>query len=141
MSDTLDQLVEDLQARILEEAKEVYSPLVLKYWENPSNFGKLEHYNAHAKIKGQCGDTVEWFLLVEEEKIKEVSFLTDGCAGSIACNALLTEMVKGKTLEEALNIAPEDILNTLGKLPEQDKHCAYLAIETLHEAIKNYWRG
>ncbi|MCD6319721.1 MAG: iron-sulfur cluster assembly scaffold protein [Candidatus Desulfofervidaceae bacterium] len=135
-----DKLVSDLEAKLMEQAREVYSPEVIKHWEQPCNLGRLPSYNTCAKLTGQCGDSVEWFLEIEGEVIKNVSFLTDGCAGSIACNSVLSEMVKGKSLEEALSITPEDIIAALGGLPEKDKHCASLAIETLHTAIRNFWR-
>lgn len=138
--DHFDELVNDLQAKIMAYAKEVYSPEVIRHWEQPCNLGKLPDYHACAKLTGPCGDSVEWFLEIEGEVIRNVSFLTDGCAGSIACNSVLGEMVKGKSLEDALSIAPEDIIEALGGLPEKDKHCATLAVETLHTAIRNFWR-
>ncbi len=138
--DPLDELVDQLQGKIIEDIRENYSPLVIEHWQNPQNMGKLEGHNAHAKVTGQCGDTIEWFLKIEGDFIREVSFLTDGCGSSVACNSILTVMIKGKTLEEALQIEPEDLLKIIGKLPQSDRHCAYLAVETMREAIKKYWR-
>jgi len=138
--DYLDKLVNDLQVKLMEQARRVYSPKVIKHWEQPCNLGKLPDYNACAKLRGHCGDTVEWFLEIEGEIIRNASFLTDGCAGSIACNSILTKMVRGKSLEGALGIIPEDVIEALGGLPEKDRYCATLAVETLHTAIRNFWR-
>jgi len=136
--DYFDKLVADLQKKVIDSARRIYSDKVLACWENPKNFGKLPVYNAHACVKGKCGDTVEIFLQIENKRIKDISFLTDGCIGSIVCNATLTDMAKGKSLEEVLNLSPEDIINILGGLPEAERHCAELAVKTLNEAIRNF---
>jgi nitrogen fixation NifU-like protein len=133
--DYFDKLVSALEEKTIKRARKVYSTKVLAYWKHPANWGKLTSYNAHAQVRGKCGDMVELFLKIENKLIKDISFLTDGCIGSIACNAILTKMVKNKPLDKALNLTPKDIITALGGLPETERHCADLAIETFKKAI------
>jgi len=138
MSSEIDDFADELQKRILDEMREVYSEKVVELFLHPKNFGKMELPDGQAKFTGPCGDTMYMFLRITKGVIREAKFITDGCGTTIACGGMLTEMVKGKIIEEAEAISDLDILNILGGLPDEDKHCALLAANTLKAAIADY---
>jgi len=129
---------DELQALIMEDAKKVYSEKVIERWLNPKNLGRIRNPEGFAKIKGPCGDTMQISFKVKDHKISKMRFRTDGCASSIAAGSMATELAMGKTIEEAVKISPQMILDALDGLPEESVHCALLASNTLKEAIKNY---
>ena len=118
--------------------RQIYSETVLDHGRNPRNLGDLEEANAFGIITGPCGDTMAIWLKVEDGKISEASFTTDGCMTSLAAGSVVTELVKGKTLADTQQISQQDVLNALGGLPEESQHCALLAANTLKEAVKDY---
>ena len=140
MSVDIDELAKRLETQVLEDAKEVFSETVIEYAYNPRNMGELSDADGVGKITGTCGDTVQIQICVENGRISESRFVTDGCGTSIACGSMLTEMIKGKTIEEALRINSDDLLRSLGGLPEENVHCTVLAVDTLHAAIDDYAR-
>lgn len=85
-----------------------------------------------------CGDITKFWLRVSEGNITDAKYMTQGCAASIACGSVLTELVKSKTIEEALQITKDDIISALNGLPEQKIHCSVLADDTLKDAIRDY---
>lgn len=97
-----------------------------EYLENPDGYGK--------KIR-ECGDTVEVFLIVRDGRIHNASFQTEGCLYTVACANAVLQMAEGRTLDEALGIAPDDVVDFLETLPDKERHCAELAVEALHLAI------
>ncbi len=115
-----------------------FSDTAIDHAQNPRHNKSLEHFNGHARITGPCGDTMEFWIQVEDEKIANIGFITDGCASSIACGSMTTEMALDKTLSLASNIEQKDILNALGDFPESSEHCALLAMNTLHAACAEY---
>ncbi len=132
----LEKFAQQLQEMILEQAKNTYSEVVIDHWQNPRNFGPTEKPDGHSTVKGICGDTMEMFVKMKDGKISHCSFLTDGCATTIACGSMATELAINKTLTEALAIiSGETILKKLGGLPEESTHCAFLAAETLRRAL------
>ena len=138
MSVDIDELAKRLETQVLEDAKEVFSETVIEYAYNPRNMGEISDADGVGKITGTCGDTVQITIRVEDGRIKESRFMTDGCGTSIACGSMLTEMITDKTIEEALAITSDDLLRSLGGLPEENVHCSVLAVDTLREAIQNY---
>ena len=104
----------------------------------PVNVGRLNDPTGAAWIKGLCGDTMEIYLVIEGDLIREALFHTDGCAATHACGSLVTETAKGKTVDAALDISPKQIIDGLAGLPEDHRHCAILAVSTLHKAIADY---
>ena len=141
MSDSLDDFVQDLQGQIFEETKAAYGEIVYQRWRNPLYMGKMENSDAHAHVKGECGDTIEIFLKFKNDRIKEASFLTDGCGPSAVCGSFAAEVSIGKSPDEIIEITGEAILKKLGGLPEEDRHCAFLAAATLQEALNTYMIG
>ena len=138
MSIDIDELAKRLETQVLEDAKEVFSETVIEYAYNPRNMGEISDADGVGRITGTCGDTVQIQVRVENERISESRFLTDGCGTSIACGSMLTEMIEDKTIEEALMINSEDLLRSLDGLPEENVHCSVLAVDTLHAAIDDY---
>ncbi len=106
--------------------------------ENPRNFGMLSVFNGHARITGPCGDTMEFWLAIRNARVEQVSFVTDGCAPSLAAGSMATSLAQGKPIAEAMKIGQQDILNALGGLPTESEHCPLLASNTLKAACKNY---
>jgi nitrogen fixation NifU-like protein len=142
----ISRILEEIQRQIIEQARTIYSPQVIEHAYNPRNLGHMDRPDAFAIRHGLCGDTMEIHLRldnerIEQEIINEVRFMTDGCDPSIACGSMLTTMVQGISLEEAGIIEPEDLLTALGGLPQETAHCAYLTVDTLREAIANWYRS
>lgn len=121
----------------------VYSDIVKEHFLNPRNFlmGDENQYPHDAEgLVGNpvCGDQMKMYISVQDGKITDVKWKTYGCASAIASTSALSELVKGKTLEEALKIGPAEIAAYLGGLPQHKFHCSVLGHEALTDAIKNY---
>lgn len=117
-----------------------YSDKVLEHFRNPRNVGTLEGEDVAVGRVGNpvCGDLMEMYIKVEDNKIKDIKFKTFGCGSAIATSSMITEMVKGKSLDEAMKVTREDVANELEGLPPIKMHCSNLAADALHDAIKNY---
>ena len=116
------------------------SSQALERSEQPRNYGPLELFDGHARITGPCGDTMEFWLCMNEGRIAKASFTTDGCGPSRAAGSMATELAIGKPLTEAAQIEQAHILTALGGLPEESQHCALLASNTLKAAITDFGR-
>ena len=138
MSVDIDELAKRLETQVLEDAKEAFSETVIEYAYNPRNMGEISDADGVGRVTGTCGDTVQIQIRVENGRISESRFITDGCGTSIACGSMLTEMITGMTIEAALMITSDDLLRSLGGLPEENVHCTVLAVDTLHAAINDY---
>ena len=132
-----DRVVAELQRAIIEQERALYSAKVIEEAYKPTNMGRMAEADAYGIVHGWCGDTMEIYLRLDEESVKEATFVTDGCGPSVACGSMLTRMVQGMSLEEASGIRPEDLIVALDGLPEDSAHCAELAVKTLWEAIAN----
>ena len=133
-----DELVKNIEEEVLEEARGIYTEKTLEEAYNPKNVGELENPSGAARVTGPCGDTLQIHIKVEENKIVDCKFITDGCGASMACGSVVTELVKGKTIEEAFWIGNKDVLSVLGGLPEENIHCSVLAVDTLRAALEDY---
>jgi nitrogen fixation protein NifU and related proteins len=117
----------------------MYNEKVVDHFSNPRNVGELTDADAIGENGSfKCGDTMKIYLKIEDGRIKDVRFQTYGCGAAIASSSMLTEMVKGKTLDEALEITNQDVADELGGLPPLKLHCSNLAADALHNAIANY---
>lgn len=117
-----------------------YTEKVMDHFLNPRNIGKIEDANAVAEVGNvTCGDIIKLYLKITAEGIIEnITFQTFGCGAAIATSSMTTEMVKGKTLDEALALTREQVAEELGGLPANKMHCSNLAADALHKAIKEY---
>ncbi len=138
MGTELDDFVQDLQGQIYEETREAYGDVAFERWMNPRYMGVMDNPDGYGCVTGSCGDTMQIFLKFENDKVKEASFLTDGCGSSAVCGSFAAELSLGKSPDELADISGETILKILGGLPKEDEHCAYLAGETLQEALNEY---
>ncbi|HEU65199.1 MAG TPA: iron-sulfur cluster assembly scaffold protein [Chloroflexi bacterium] len=116
----------------------VYSEKTIEHFLNPRNLGKIPAPDGFGRITGSCGDTMEIYLEVRDDRVINASFWTDGCGPSIASGSMVTELAKGKSVSEARKVTQQDVLDALGGLPEDSLHCALLAANTLKEAIRDY---
>jgi FeS cluster assembly scaffold protein NifU len=117
-----------------------YSEKVLDHFRNPRNVGTLEGEDVVAGEVGNpvCGDLMKMYIKVKDDKIADIKFQTFGCGSAIATSSMITEIVKGKTLDEALKVSRQDVADELDGLPPVKMHCSNLAADALHEAINNY---
>ena len=141
MKSDFDTFAEKLQEEILEDARKDYSEIVIDNWMNPKNMGIIDEPDGYGKVRGSCGDTMEFFIKVDNNRIKMCNFMTDGCGTSIACGSIVSELAKGKKIDMAKKITSDVVLKKCGGLPPEDEHCALLASDTLLEAIKNHEEG
>lgn len=117
----------------------MYTEKVMDHFQNPRNVGEIANADGIGEVgNATCGDIMKIYLKVEDNRILDVKFKTFGCGAAIATSSMVTEMVKGKTLEEALEITNKAVAEALDGLPPQKMHCSNLAADALHEAIKNY---
>jgi nitrogen fixation NifU-like protein len=138
MNDDFERWLEELQQKIEYEEEQAYSKIVIHEYRNPSNFGVLENPDAVGKIKGSCGDTMKISLKIENGRIIDARFWTDGCGATIACGSMLTKIIKEKTPQDANEISSSQLLEALESLPIEHQHCIILAINSLQNAIRNY---
>jgi len=117
-----------------------YSDIAIEYFLKKVNVGKIDNPDAYFVHAGPCGDTMEIFLTIEPKSrvIKEAQFQAIGCAGAFSSGSALTEMIKGKTIEQAEKIEEEDVIDWLGGIPGQKIHCMCLAKKTLKFALNEY---
>ena len=116
-----------------------YSAKVMDHFSNPRNVGELADANGVGEVGNPtCGDIMKMDLKIENGVIKEVRFKTFGCGAAIATSSMATEMVRGKTLNEALEVSNKAVMEALGGLPPQKVHCSVLAEEAIRAAIEDY---
>jgi len=117
----------------------MYSKKVVDHFMNPRNFGKLKKYDGVGKVGNPvCGDVMYIYIKVKDNKISDIGFETMGCASAIATSSMVTELAKGKTLEEAEKITNKDVAEKLDGLPPIKMHCSNLAASGLNKAIEDY---
>jgi len=105
---------------------------------NPRNVGNMEAADGYASITGPCGDTMDIWLKVKRDTIVEATFMTDGCGTTIAAGSMVTELAKGKSVSHAVRISQQDVLSAFDGLPEESRHCALLAANTMKAAVRDY---
>jgi nitrogen fixation NifU-like protein len=117
----------------------MYSEKVMEHFSNPRNVGEVEDANGVGTVGNpQCGDIMKLTIKVEGDVIKDVKFKTFGCGAAIATSSMVTELVKGKSLEEAEKISNATVAEALDGLPAVKMHCSNLAADALHSAIEDY---
>ncbi len=117
----------------------MYSEKVMKHFREPRNMGEIKDADGIGKVGNPaCGDVMYIYIKVKDNTLEDVKFQTLGCGAAIATSSMLTELAKGKNLDEALKITKKDVADALDGLPPIKMHCSNLAAEGLHEAIKDY---
>ena len=117
----------------------IYSEKVMEHFQNPRNVGEIEDANGVGEVgNAKCGDIMKIYLKVEDNIIKDVKFKTFGCGSAIASSSMATELIKGKTLDEALEITNKAVAEALDGLPPIKMHCSNLAQEAINAAINDY---
>jgi nitrogen fixation NifU-like protein len=138
-TDDTGKFARELQELVMEQIKKRYSEAVIDHWQNPRNFKNIEAPDGYASVKGSCGDTMEMFIKMGNDRITECGFQTDGCGTTIVCGSVATTLAQDKTFLEALaGVSADVILKRVGGLPASDVHCAELAAETLRRALADY---
>lgn len=117
----------------------MYSEKVMKHFSDPQNVGEISDADGIGEVGNpKCGDVMKIFLRIEDDRVKDIKFKTFGCGAAIATSSMVTEMAKGKTLDEALTISNKSVAEALDGLPPQKMHCSNLAADALHAAIDDY---
>jgi nitrogen fixation NifU-like protein len=118
--------------------EEGVSAKVIHHVMEPTHMGPMDKPDGHAVITGPCGDTDEFFVRIFSSRIREVRFRTTGCFFTIAACDAVASLAEGRTVREAMRITQDAVLEYLGGLPDDHRHCALLAANTLHKAIRSY---
>jgi len=116
-----------------------YNPRVMDHFTHPRNMGEMDEPDGVGESTNPvCGDTLRLFIKVSDNRIVDVRFLTFGCAAAIAASSITTEMIRGKTLDEVLEISDRDVVDALGGLPPAKLHCSVLAEKAINAAVSDY---
>ncbi len=116
-----------------------YSETVMEHFRNPRNVGVIENADGVGEVGNPvCGDMMTFYIKVKDDRLEDVKFQTFGCGAAIAVSSMVTEMAKGKTIEEALKITNKSVAEHLDGLPKNKMHCSNLGADALHKAIENY---
>ncbi len=117
----------------------MYTEKVLEHFRNPRNMGEIPNADGVGTVGNPvCGDLMTIYIKVNDNRIEDIKFKTFGCGAAIATSSMITELARGKTLEEALKISRGDVADSLGGLPPIKMHCSNLAADGLHAAIQDY---
>jgi len=117
----------------------MYSEKVMEHFSNPRNVGEIEDADGIGEVGNPvCGDMMTIYIKVDDGRLSDVKFKTFGCGAAIATSSMITELAKGKTIEEALEISRDDVADSLDGLPPVKMHCSNLAADGLHAAIEHY---
>lgn len=119
----------------------MYTEKVMDHFRNPHNMGEIPDADGLGTVGNPvCGDLMTIYIKVKDNRIEDVKFKTFGCGAAVATSSMVTDLAKGKTLEEAMKITRGDVANELGGLPPIKMHCSNLAADALHAAIEDYYK-
>jgi len=117
----------------------MYSEKVMEHFMHPRNVGEIENADGIGEVGNPvCGDMMTFYIKVDDGRLSDVKFKTFGCGAAVAVSSMVSEMAKGKTLEEAMAITNRSVADQLGGLPKNKYHCSNLGADALHKAIENY---
>lgn len=136
----MDAFINELQQQVNQDTKELYGTTVYERWVNCPHMGEPPSTNCRGSITGNCGDTITIYLCIEDDTVRQAGFHTTGCGSSLVCGSMAAELALHKHCDDLQAITGEAILDSLGQLPEDDRHCAWLAANALHEAIGEYYK-
>ena len=118
----------------------LYTDTVMDHFMHPRNVGEIPNADGVGEVgNAKCGDIMRMYLKIKDDKIEDVKFETFGCGSAIASSSMATEMIKGKTVEEALSLTNKEVVDALGGLPANKLHCSVLAEEAVKSAVKDYY--
>ena len=118
----------------------LYTETVMDHFTHPRNVGEIPDADGVGEVgNAKCGDIMKMYLKIKDGVIEDVKFETFGCGSAIASSSIATEMIKGKTIDEALALTNKDVVDALGGLPAHKLHCSVLAEESIKAAVKNYY--
>ena len=118
----------------------MYSEKVLDHFSNPRNVGEIEDANAVGQVgNAKCGDIMKIYMKIEDDTVKDIKFKTFGCGAAVATSSMATEMVKGKSIDEALSLTNKAVTEAIDGLPSAKIHYSVLAEEAIHAAIEDYY--
>ncbi len=140
MGDSFDDIIDGIQKQVFDEAIEAFGEKGFQRWRNPRFNGRMENPDAHARLTGSCGDSIEIFLRFKDNRVCRASYYTDGCGSSQVCASFAAELAIGRNPEELTEITGEAVLKEIGKFPKDEEHCAFLASSTLQEALNVYMK-
>lgn len=138
MSNAFKKSKEGLHETNSKETEDAQLQMAFYKWLHDLQWKTNGTPDGHACLTGKCGETIEIFLKFEGERVREAAYLTNGCISSKICAALAAHMARGKTPDEITEITAQSILERLGEFPKGEEHCAFLAAETLQEALHRY---
>jgi nitrogen fixation NifU-like protein len=128
-----------LSLRLQTKELDMYSELVMEHFRNPRNMGSVEDADGVGEVGNpQCGDMMRITIKVKDDVLEDIKFQTLGCGAAVATSSMVTEMAKGKSLEEAITISNKAVAEALGGLPPAKMHCSNLAADGLRAAIDDY---
>lgn len=120
----------------------LYNETVMDHFENPRNVGKIDNADGVGTVGNPaCGDIMKLYLKIEDEKIVDAKFKTFGCGAAVATSSMVTELIKGKNIEEVKKVSNKAVTEALGGLPKNKLHCSVLAEEAVEAALKNYYES
>ena len=118
----------------------LYTDTVMDHFMHPRNVGSIENADGVGEVgNAKCGDIMKIYLKIDDNRIEDVKFETFGCGSAIASSSMATEMIKGKTIDEALALTNKEVVDALGGLPVHKLHCSVLAEEAVKSAIQDYY--
>ena len=118
----------------------LYTETVMDHFTHPRNVGEIPDADGVGEVgNAKCGDIMKMYLKIKDDRIEDVKFETFGCGSAIASSSMATELIKGKTFEEALAVTNKQVVDALGGLPAYKLHCSVLAEESIKAAVKNYY--
>lgn len=119
----------------------MYTQKVMEHFKNPHNMGEIPDADGVGTVGNPvCGDLMTIYIKVKDNRLQDIKFKTYGCGSAIATSSMITDIARGKTLEEALKITRADVADSLGGLPPIKMHCSNLAADALHAAIEDYYK-
>lgn len=115
-----------------------YPKEIINLLNDSKFFGRMNDPTSSSYLKGPCGDSMEFYLVIENKRITDIKYYTDGCSATRACAAMVAHLAYGKTINEALAISADEVIKQLKDLPKDHLHCSILSVSTLYRAIADY---
>jgi len=122
----------------MDDLRKSYSKEAIDLFLQKKNYGVIKNAEGYGKFTGSCGNSLEIYLKIKNDKICNATFETDGNEATVICGSIVTSLSIGRKIQDVMTLTSQDILNTLGGLPKKNEHCSFLAENTLKQALRNY---